>query len=201
MKEKRWIWYLIILVISLAYFFMFVEPITSKYYIALLWTCYIAIPIIIIGLIKKNPYIILSQVTILALTDLLWIFDFICLILLGHTILGIKSVDIFPSQSFILKLGNLQHLVIVPLSIVALSILKVKRNYKTLLVSLAEVSILFLLTLFFVPSNQGINCVHITCIGIPITFLPYYLTWFLFVFGFVILSYFIITSLPFIKKR
>ncbi len=201
MKKRDWILYSIVAVIFLAYLFMLIDILIIKDYFSLFWTCYLAIPLIIIGIIKKNSSLIVSQVIILALTDLFWIFDFLSLIILGHTILGIEQVNIFPFQSWIIKLGNLQHLIVIPLSILALSILKVKRNYKTLLISLAEISLFFVITLLIVPSSMGVNCINMRCVGVPLTFLPYPLVWFLLVFSFITASYFIITSLPFIKKK
>jgi len=201
MKKRDWILYAIIFVISLAYVFMIIDVVITHDYISLLWTCYLAIPLIIIGLIKRNSGLILSQVIILIITDLFWIFDFLCLIFLGHTVFGIDIVKNFPYQSLIIKLGNLQHLVVTPLSIVALSILKVKKSYKILLISFGELIVLFLLTLLFAPHTSFINCVYQGCVDVPLNFLPYPLIWFIFSFGFVSISYFILTSLPFLKKK
>jgi len=201
MERSDWTIYAIIAIISFFYIIMIIDLILSKRLIDFFWTCYIAIPLIIFGLIRKNPDLILSQMIILAINDLFWIFDFAGLIILGHPIIGINQIRYFPVQPLIVKLGNIQHLFVVPLSIVALSILKLKRNYKTLLFSLIEISLFFVLTLLIVPKTESINCVHQTCITIPLNFLPYPIIWFLFVFGFIIFGYFIITSLPFIRKR
>jgi hypothetical protein len=140
-------------------------------------------------------------VIILAINDLVWIFDFACLLILGHPIIGINQVQISPVQTWIEKLGNIQHLFIVPLSLLALSILKTKRNYKILLLAFLEMAIFFVATLLLVPSDEAANCVHQTCIGIQINFLPYPVIWFLFAFGFITASYLVITSLPVFKKK
>lgn len=201
MKRRELILWIIFAVISFFYIIMIIDLILSNHPIDLFWTCYIAIPLILFGLLKKNSNLILSQVIILAMNDLVWIFDFACLVILGHTVIGINQVVNFPLQTLIEKLGNIQHLFVVPLSLVALSILKVKSNYKTLLFSFMELSIFFVATLLFVPLGEFINCVHQTCITIPINFLPYPILWFIFTFSFVTISYLIITSLPIFRKR
>jgi hypothetical protein len=201
MKKRDFTLWVIFSIISFFYIVMIVDLIISGHPIDLFWTCYIAIPLILFGLIKKNSNLILSQVIILGLNDLVWIFDFACLIILGHTVIGINQVVFFPIQTWIEKLGNIQHLFIVPLSLVALSILKIKRSYKIWLFSFIEMSVFFIATLLFVPPEETANCVHQTCINIPLNFLPYPVIWFLFTFGFIAASYFIITSFPIFRKR
>lgn len=192
--------YLIAIIFSLTFVLIVIKFLLSKNYSLLLWVCYLAFPVIIIGLIKKNPYLILSQVVILAIPDLFWVFDFIYLILTGHSPMGL--VVYFPNQIFLEKIVSMQHFYTVPLSLVALSILKLKKNYKVLLVSLVEIVLVFLLTLLLVPADGNIiNCIHLNCINIKLTFLPPSAIWFMFTFSFVISSYFIITSLPFIRKK
>ena len=201
-KYKNIILYSILILLSLTLFLMIIHTLLMKSYFAFFWYCYIAIFLIIIGLFKKNSSLILSQVIIIAIPDLLWIFDFIYLIFTGHVLLGV-------AQNFIGglfdKIISLQHLYVVPLSLLALSTIKTKKNYKILLISLGEIILIFLLTLFFVPGSNipssNVNCVHESCTIFPMNFLPYYVEWFLFTFGFVIISYLIIISLPFIKKR
>jgi len=201
MKKRNSIFWIIFAVISLFYIVMIIDLIISGNPIDLFWACYIAIPLILLGLIKKNSNLILSQVILLAINDLVWIFDFACLLILGHPVIGINQVEIFPVQTWIEKLGNIQHLFIVPLSLLALSILKTKRNYKVLLLAFLEMSIFFVATLLLVPSGEAANCVHQTCIGIQLNFLPYPVVWFLLTFGFITVSYLIITSLPVFKKK
>lgn len=167
-------------------------------YSAFLWVCYISIPIIIFGLLKRNSNIILSQLVILAIPDLLWIFDFFYFLITGNVLIGATT---FPKGSLIDKIRSLQHLYIVPLSLFALSIIKLKRNYKVLFFTLIEIALIFLLTIFVTPSSANINCIYKNCINIPLNFLPYTFIWFGLLFIFITISYFIITSLPFIRKK
>lgn len=198
-KNKNIILYSIAGIFSFTLFLMIINSIILRDYYSLFWYCYTAILLIIIGLLTKNAKLILSQVIILAIPDLFWIFDFFYLIFTGHSLLGL--VKNFPNDSLFNKITNLQHLYIVPFSLLALSFLKIKKNYKVLLVGIGEIILIFLVTLFFIPASSIINCINVNCIDINLIFLPPYLLWFIFTFSFVIISYLIITSLPFIKKN
>jgi len=155
--------------------------------------------LIIIGLATKNSFLILSQVISLAIPDLLWTFDFFYTFFTGHNLLGIAGY--FIKEDILGRILSLQHLYVAPLSIVALFILGVKKDYRILLLSFGEVILIFLLTLIFVPASSGVNCIHVNCTIISLNFLPFPLVWFIFEFGFITLSYFIVTSLPFVKKK
>jgi hypothetical protein len=170
----------------------------AKQYHVFLYTCYVALPIIIFGLFKKNSNIILSQVILIAIPDLFWMFDFLYYIFSGNSLLGL--VNYFPGELLSWKITSLQHLYIVPLSLFALSKIKFKINYKILLISLFEIILIFLATLLVVP-NTPVNCIDLKCINIPLTFLPPYVVWFMFNFGFTLISYFVITSIPFFVKK
>jgi hypothetical protein len=161
--------------------------------------CYTCVAIIVIGLIKKNSNLILSQVIILAIPDAIWIVDFLSVAFFGHDLTGLTNY--FQSQPVLYKLVSLQHFYTVPLSLIALSFLKIKRNYKVLLFSLAELVFFFLISSFLVFDKVDVNCVRLTCLTINLHFLPSYIIWFMFSFGFTIISYFLITSIPFFKKK
>ncbi len=200
MKRKEWILDFIILIFSLTFFIVIISFLQEKNYYSFFWVCYIAIPILIFGLIKRNSNIILSQVIILAIPDLLWIIDFFYLIITGHVLIGVTTFRI--TTPLIDQIRSLQHLYIVPLSILALSQIKLKKDYKILLIGLAEIILIFLLTLLIVPSNPlNINCIYKNCSNLPLNFLPYMLLWLILLFILITVSYFIITSLPFVKKK
>lgn len=201
MEKRDWIIYSIAIIFSLTMVLVIINFLQGNTYYGFLWGCYITIPIIIFGLFKKDSNIILSQVIILAIPDLLWIIDFFYLLITGHVLIGVTT---FPTQgsTLINKMRLLQHLYIVPLSLLALSRIGLKKSYRALLIGLIEIVIIFLLTILIVPDSININCVYdYSCTIIPITFLPHTIEWFIFAFGFVIISYFAIISLPFIKKR
>lgn len=197
--KKEGVLYFIFLIFSLTFIALVVIALQRHSYSLFLWVCYIVVAITLIGIYKRSPKIILSQIIILAIPDLFWLFDLIYLIFVGHPFFGLIYFN--PDQSLLEKILEFQHLYVIPLAIVALSILKVKKDWKILFIGFGEVILIFLLTLIFVPNMLPINCVHVTCLNFPITFLPYPIIWFLFEFGFITITYFIITNLPFIKKR
>jgi hypothetical protein len=199
MERKELILNIITIVFSMTIILMIINSIQLKEYYPFFWVCYPALIIVIIGLLKRNSSVVLSQIILIAIPDLLWISDFICLVAIGKPVLGLVSS--FSGLSFFSKMGALQHLYIFPLSLLSLSLMKIRKNHKILLISFGEIILIFLLTLFLVPNTYDINCVHVTCIQFSVTFLPYTILWFLFEFGFIIISYFIITSLPFVKKN
>jgi hypothetical protein len=201
-KGKKVILYSIAAIFSITFLLIIIKFFLSKDLPQLLWVCYISIFFIIIGLFRKNSNLVLSQVIILAIPDLLWIFDFACLLISGHALIGLVSY--FPSQTFLEKVVSFQHLYTIPLSLFALSLMKVKKNYKVLLFSLAQFALIFFLTLLLVPSVRGdINCIHFSCVQlVNMNFLPYHLSWFLVTFGFTAISYFVITSIHcFVKNK
>jgi hypothetical protein len=190
--------YIIIGILILTAILVINNVLGTKQDYVFLYACYVTLPLIIFGLFKKNSNIILSQIIIIAIPDLFWVFDFFYYIFSGHSPLGL--VGYFPGEPLSWKIASLQHLYFVPLSLFALAKIKFKRNYKVLLFSLFEIILIFLATLLLVP-NTPVNCIDLKCIIVPLEFLPPYVVWFLFTFGFTAISYFIISSLPFIRKK
>lgn len=199
-KGEHRIVYGIAIILSVTLILMITRTLLTKTYISFFWYCYTALLLVIIGLFMKNSKIILSQLVILAIPDLLWMIDFISLIFTGHAFLGITQ-DFYKLSAFE-KITSLQHFYTVPLIVYALSFLKIKKDYKILLVSLGEIILIFLLTIS-ISNTLSINCINEGCIGInvKISFLPYYLEWFIVMFGFAAISYLIITNLSFIKRK
>lgn len=197
-KQKNIILYSITILFSITFGLIIANFVYAKTYYAFFWSSYITLSIIIIGLLKKNSNIILSQLIILWIPNLFWTFDFFYMTFSGNSLFGI--VNFFPKEIFLLKLASLEHIYVIFLSLLALSILKVKKNYKILLASLVEITLIFFLTLFFAP-KRSINCLDLSCITVPLNFLPSYLIWFILTFSFITVSYFIITFLPFVRKK
>jgi hypothetical protein len=196
-RDENIIIFSIAVVFSITFCLSLINFIYTNNYSAIFWVCYVTLPIMVIGLLKRNSNIILSQLIIFAIPDLLWIFDFIYWTFSGHSLIGLANF--FPKGGFIEKLSSVQHLYTVPLSLMALSILKLKKNYKILLISFGELVLIFFFTLFFIPLHY-VNCIDLSCTNISLTFLPYYIIWFMFAFSFATISYFIINSLPFRNK-
>jgi hypothetical protein len=198
MEKKEWLLYFIFLILSLTFACLVIINLQKHFYSGFLWICYIVIAITLFGIYKRNPKVILSQIIILAIPDLFWLFDLIYVIFTGHPFFGLVYFN--SDQNLLERILQFQHVYVIPLSIIAWSILKPKRDHKILLISLEEAVLIFLLTLLLIPKSIPINCVQNNCTNIPLTFLPYPVIWFLFVFGFILISYLILTSLFKIKK-
>ncbi len=124
------------------------------------------------------------------------------MLITGSSFLGITNY-FFDNNFLLKKIITLQHLFTIPLSIFALSLMKVKKNNKILLTSFIEIIAVYLLS-FILPPEYGINCLPMpsTCTSFVFpSFIPYPLIWFAFTFFFSLMFYLLLTSLPFIQKK
>jgi hypothetical protein len=202
-KTKNIILYSIAALLAASFFCAIGFYLTNKIYVGLLWICYTALPLTIIGILLKKPNLILTQLFIIMVPDLLWIADFIGIILTGNSFLGISKY-VFDSGSFFKKIVTLQHLYTVPLAILSLGILKINKiKINLLLISFCELMIFFTIG-FMLPSQIGINCLPASTSCTSFIFpaaIPYPLIWIIIEFSFATISYFILRALPFIKKE
>jgi hypothetical protein len=202
-KTKDIILYCIAALLIISLFFAIGFYLRNKLYIGLFWICYTALPLIIIGILLKKPNLILSQLIIIMIPDLMWIADFIGILLTGNSFLGVSKY-FFESGSLFKKVLTLQHLYTVPLSILALGILKIdKIKLKLILISFVELIGFFILG-FILPAQYGINCLPTSANCTSFVFskiIPYPLIWIIVEFSFVLISFLILYYLPFIKKK
>lgn len=201
-EKKDLFLYFITIILSLIIFLIVIYFLQIGKPLDLLWLCYIGITIIVIGIIKRNSNLILSQILIISIPDLFWIIDLAFFIITGKSPLGLVGTYLFGKELLLGRILSLQHIIVIPLSIWALSLIKIKKNhYKALLISLLEV--IFFFSLFFlIPNLTNINCLAKNCTQIILpNFIPYYAAWWAFMIISLLISYFIIISLPFVKKR
>ena len=189
----------IIFVLSATFLIAIIYNLQLKNYYGLFWMCWTAIFIIILGIRIKSPYLILSQIIILAVPDILWTFDALTSIFMEKSLLGI--IDPFIDRPLFGKILFLQHSYTVPLSLIALSRIKIKKDKRILLISFVEILIFFFLTLILIPPTESVNCVHKTCANIFPNPLTHKIIWFSFMFASITLAYLVITSLNFLKDK
>jgi hypothetical protein len=173
----------------------------SRLFEGLLWVCYPAITLMIIGILLKKPTLILSQLILITVQDLFWIFDFFNILFTGNSPLEVASY-FFEAGFSLKKIITLQHLFTVPLGILALSILKVKKDKKVFIIALIELSLVFLLGFF--PIMSGINCLptSLSCTSFKFPAPPrYFIVWWIFVTISALISYFVLINLPFLKEK
>ncbi|MEM3074560.1 MAG: hypothetical protein QW727_01305 [Candidatus Pacearchaeota archaeon] len=183
--------FLITIIVSIIYY---------KNYSSIFWLCYTGIAIILIGILKRNSSLILSQVIILAIPDFLWGIDFFSIVISGDSLLNLAR-GFFIEERFLKKFVAIQHLFTIPLSIYSLYILKVKSSWKVLVFSFVQLEIFFWLTKYFALERANINCVYYSCANIGWGADIYPLAWIVTMFGFSLLVYFIIKNIKFFKKQ
>ncbi|MCF7910729.1 hypothetical protein K9L16_03590 [Candidatus Pacearchaeota archaeon] len=126
------------------------------------WGCYLGLIIMGIGIIKRNSFLIMSQVYILAIPLLIWDIDFLYWIIFQQPLWGITDYFFLETTLELSKLISLQHLFSMPLALFAVSKIGLKRKDAWKL-SFAQITIIFLLVLFITPPEQNINCVFALC--------------------------------------
>lgn len=197
--DKKILLNIIAIILGITMILVVIHLISWKNYSAFLWICYTAIPLTIIGIVTRKSWLILSQVSILLIPDLLWTIELIYVIITGNPMFGVSTY--FLERTFFEKIVSLQHIYTVPLSILALSFIKIKKDYRILLLSLAEILFFFVLTINIASIEYPVNCLPTNCTTFSLDFLPYNLIWIISTFSFAIIGYFIITSLPFVKEK
>jgi len=164
-----------------------------------LWFSYTALFIIGIGMLTRNPYLIGSQINIVLLPYIVWNLDFFYVLITSESLWGITNY-FFASRPISSQIITLQHLFIIPVSLVSLYFIKLKRNDFWKL-SLIWVSISFLLIRIINPV-ENINCVFENCLPFQITFIPYPFVWFLSYIAIILLTNFLLVkSKLFIKEK
>jgi len=201
MEKKERILLIFTIILSLTLLLIIIHFLQIKEYLSLLWMCYIGLTLIIIGIIKRNSNLILSQVIILLIPNIIWTIYFI----IGqftNTTIGI-SENFINLATLPLAILSLLHIYTIVFALIALAIIKLKRSYKALLISFIEVVIIFII-MVLIPGNPGVNCwpTPVNCASITLPeFIPYPIFLLLSAFTFVIVSYFIITSMPIFKRK
>jgi hypothetical protein len=91
--------------------------------------CYTALIVIGIGIFSRNGSLILSQLNILAIPLLFWSIDFIYSVAIGNgtTLFGIVDY-IFAPGAILGRIISMQHLFNLPLTLLALYLIKLDRK-------------------------------------------------------------------------
>mgnify|MGYP001579157849 CR=1 FL=1 len=126
------------------------------------WLCYAAMILIGIGALRKDSFLIASQINLLFIPLLFWVFDFIYILFTGNSLFGLA--EYFFTGNF-LKLSRIistEHLFLLPLGFLALYLIKLKRKdfWK---VSVLQIVLFYLVTLALTDPEKNINCVFESC--------------------------------------
>ena len=142
----------------------------------ILWFSYVAFFLIGIGLLTRSSYLIASQLNIIFIPYIFWNIDFFYVLLTGNSLWGITDY-FFTARQTLAQLISLQHLFTIPISLIAVYLIKLKRKdfWKF---SAIQVAIFFFLVRIFSSQEENINCVFINCTPFQIVPGPYALSWF-----------------------
>lgn len=162
------------------------------------WMCYLSLILMGIGALRKDSYLLMSQIYILAIPLLIWDLDFIFHLISGNTLWGIADYFFLGEFGFE-KIMVLQHLFSIPLAIYAVKLLGVKRR-DAWKVSLIQIALVYITVSSFVSSSQNINCIFTSCIKADLG-LPYPLVWFIVFFGMTLISAFLINNFILEKNK
>ncbi|MEK6899035.1 MAG: hypothetical protein AABW79_02975 [Nanoarchaeota archaeon] len=163
------------------------------------WFCYVSLFIIGIGLLLKDGNVIASQVNILAVGIIFWCIDFFHYLITGLPLWGITDY-FFVESNFLVKIVTLQHVYTLPLTIYALSIIKITRKdlWK---ISLIQALIIFIIVSLFTEASSNINCIFSSCLSL-FDLEPYYpWAWLMLVATMILITNAIITHLFFMKTK
>ena len=159
---------------------------------------YISLILLGIGALKKDGFLIASQIIILGIPYVFWNIDFYYYLINGRTLFGIVDYFFVPG-SFIGKLISSQHLFTIPVSLYSLYLIKLKRNdfWK---VSFLQVAAVFFVTRLATSPEKNVNCVFKSCTNFNFG-LPYILEWFLVYFAMVLFANLIINRIKIFTKN
>jgi hypothetical protein len=164
----------------------------------ILWFSYIGMILLGIGVLKRDSMLVLSQLNILGIPYLFWNFDFYYQLFSGKTLLGIAEYVFVPGP-IIGKIITSQHLITIPLALVAIYLIGLKRKDAWKL-SFIQLIIVFFITRFATSPVENVNCVYKNCANFNFGFLPYWVEWFVAMFLLVYVTNWIVVKI-FYKKN
>ena len=163
-----------------------------------LWLCYIGLILIGLGILFRSSYLIASQIAILTIPLLIWSADFIYFLIFRQPLSGI-TLYFFENKIKFSNIISLQHLFTIPLSLLAIWMIKLNRKVFWKF-GFLQITIFFMMGRFFTPANKNINCVFRSCFNTKIAFLPYFIEWFITFFLIIIITNFILMKIKVFRR-
>ena len=148
----------------------------EKGFAPILWLSYICLILLAIGVLRKDSSLIASQITIIGIPYLLWNIDFFYQLITKSSLLGITDY-LFKSVPITDKIISLQHIFNLPLSLIALHLIKLKRT-DFWIISAMQITIAFIISRLTTTYKENVNCVYHNCANFSFG-LPYPLEWFM----------------------
>lgn len=163
------------------------------------WMCYLSLILMGIGIIKRNTFLIMSQVYILAIPVLIWDIDFLYQLILQKPLFGLTNYFFYERTLNLGKIISLQHLFAVPLALYCVYTIGRKRTDAWKL-SFIQITLNFIAVSLLTNPETNINCIFNPCINLYLG-IPYKLTWFLIFFSLTFITAMILNNLSFLKIK
>ena len=149
-------------------------------YPAVLWFCYSGLIVLGFGFFTNNHLLVRAESNILLIPSVIWSTDFFYVLFTNNSLLGITNYFFLDGFSAISRIISLQHVLLVPLTILGLFLLK--RDNKPsilnpLIISTPQVILLFLLSIIFSTPSRNINWVYHTSVTLSLSPILYSLSW------------------------
>jgi len=201
MKEKTKI--ILILIIGIFFIGFGILAIYNAYFFSknpsgVFWYCYISMIVIGISALFRNAWVIAAQVNLLGISLLMWNFDFFYHIVFGRSIFGLVNSFFNGGFSFG-KVISMEHLFLIPLSILLIYLIKLKKDDFWKL-SLVEIPMIFFITRAFTNPQKNINCVFESCFSFIGNYL-FPLVWFTLAISIMVISTVIINNIEVFKNN
>jgi hypothetical protein len=125
------------------------------------WFCYISMAIIGLGTIRKNGYLVASQINLLFFYLIFWDIDFLYRLITKTSLWGISDY-FFGEMLLLARLISLEHLFLLPLAFFVLYLLKTEKgdHWK---ISIIQAVLLAGLTRFLTLEQYNVNCMFHSC--------------------------------------
>ncbi len=166
------------------------------------WFCYVGMIIIGFGLVYKIPKLIISQLYILTIPLIIWLTDFSYTFITGQKLWGVTSY--FFSKDLLLsaRIVALEHFFLLPLAYLSLYFIIGQEKIKNAwVISLVQISIIYLIVKFLTDGTQNVNCVIKSCFPYVPSDNIYPLRWFLIYISMIFITKFTLDLIIYLKNR
>ncbi len=141
-----------------------------------LWMSYISLILLGIGILRKSASLVASQIVIIFIPYLFWNLDFFHQLITKESLFGITDYFFVPG-ALSGKIITLQHIFNIPLSLYSLYLIGL-RSRSFPIVSIVQVSIVFIVSRLATDYDRNVNCVYHNCANFTFG-LPYIAEWFI----------------------
>ncbi len=155
------------------------------------WMSWQGLIIIGIACLRRNGFLMSTQLNILAIPTILWSIDLAYALATGQFIFGL-SANFFSYSSVVKKIILMEHLIIFPFTIYSLYTIKLERTdmWK---ISVLQLVLIFFLTIFLTSPETNVNCAFESCL--TFTLPNYQIIWFVFMLSSIAITNILIANI------